>query len=509
MTGCLNFNLMVFWKLDETSCSTAGDSSGNSRDGTLVNMEDGDCVIANSSVRHVSGFRKAHVFVKWLQIPAICCFYVIFVLSAGRPKIQQDITPGIAIAGTCRLNTTFHYNYQSYRSFGYSFVILQNLSYNVTVSAVNDTFNEGQESASISISTLSDDPNFDGRTVPAIDVSVVDDDHDWPCIRSVGWYWWSMSGYMPPAQVRYEALTHIEYNPHYELTVATDGHIVDTGTINNNLAELVAAAHANRVKVLMMFGEVQEDFTIMIQQPSNRETFVLEALAYVLAHNLDGVNFDWERQVTQQDIQNYTDLIIETKTAFAPHNLLVSVCGHPSSATDRINADALPYLDYINLSSFGNITETGIFEALNIWIDFGADPLQLNSGLGFFGWKPPNSAVNYSDILKMCPDLQPEDDWCGDYHFTGQTSCQQRALYIIDKGYGGLFYFQLNYDNLDDRSLLKAVGDTVRAYGGFCPSYLNADFDGDGDVDLLDLACFVSWWMECTQPGEADCQDVR
>ena len=34
-----------------------------------------------------------------------------------------------------------------------------------------------------------------------------------------------------------------------------------------------------------------------------------------------------------------------------------------------------------------------------------------------------------------------------------------------------------------------------------------ADFNGDGDVDLLDLMAFVSWWMECTFPGEPGCQN--
>ena len=36
-----------------------------------------------------------------------------------------------------------------------------------------------------------------------------------------------------------------------------------------------------------------------------------------------------------------------------------------------------------------------------------------------------------------------------------------------------------------------------------------ADFDVDGDVDLVDLAYFVNGWMECTQPGESGCQDAR
>jgi hypothetical protein len=75
----------------------------------------------NCSVRYGSVYRKAHMCLKGPKTPAICCFYVVFVLSAGQPQILQEIAPGIAFAGTCRLNTAFHSNYRSYRLFGYSF----------------------------------------------------------------------------------------------------------------------------------------------------------------------------------------------------------------------------------------------------------------------------------------------------------------------------------------------------------------------------------------------------
>ncbi len=87
--------------------------------------------LENCSIRHGSVCRKAHVCLKKPKTPAICCFYVFFVLSAGRPRIQQEIAPGIAIAGTCCLNTAFHSNYRSYRPFGYSFSILQNFRPNL------------------------------------------------------------------------------------------------------------------------------------------------------------------------------------------------------------------------------------------------------------------------------------------------------------------------------------------------------------------------------------------
>ena len=254
----------------------------------------------------------------------------------------------------------------------------------------------------------------------------------------------------------------------------------------------------------------------MMEQPSTRATFISDVLNYLLTHDLDGVEYDWEGRPGQtweqwigpegeQDRQNYTDLIIETKTALAPHKLIVSMCGAAWEPC-FITPAAYDYLEFINIMSYHDINHA--IEGLNVWTNCGADRRLLNMGIGLFGRDySAGGTLTYKDIVQLCPDLEPQENLCNNYKFNGPVSCQDHAEYVINNGYGGLFYFQLNYDALDDKSLVKAVGETARAYDGFCPSYLYADFDGDGDVDLADLAIFVSWWMECTHPGEVGCQE--
>jgi hypothetical protein len=48
---------------------------------------------------------------------------------------------------------------------------------------------------------------------------------------------------------------------------------------------------------------------------------------------------------------------------------------------------------------------------------------------------------------------------------------------------------------------------TFRIYDN-CPAWLVADLNGDCKVDLADMAVFAMQWLDCTQPGDPDCQPI-
>ncbi|MFC1739282.1 glycoside hydrolase family 18 protein [Planctomycetota bacterium] len=260
--------------------------------------------------------------------------------------------------------------------------------------------------------------------------------------RVVGWYWWQMKDEFPVSAVRFEDLTHIVYNPEKELHVTPDGHIKETGAIDDNLVELTAKAHNKGVKVLMMMSEPGEDFNVMMSKPSRRTSFIREVVDYLLEHGLDGVEYDWEGnshkdpydwlgQEGQIDRANYTTIIKETKAALREHNLIVTICG-AAWPPCFVTAEAFEHIEFISIMSYRDFEHA--VRGLKVWTDIGAPRSLLNMGM----------AVGFNE------------------HGRDQQLAAKEVRYVMENGYGGLLLFQLNYDTKDDNSMLKTVGETMR-----------------------------------------------
>ena len=259
--------------------------------------------------------------------------------------------------------------------------------------------------------------------------------------RVVGWYWWSMKDQFPISAVRFEDLTHIVYNPENELLVTPDGHLKLTGAIEAHLRELTSKAHSHGVKVLMMMSEPGADFNLMMANPKARATFISEVVDYVVKHNLDGVEFDWEGTSHKDsydwngaegaiDRGNYSRIVKETRAALKPHKLLLSICG-AAWPPCFVTPEAFEHLDFINIMSYRDFDHA--VEGLKVWTDLGASNSLLNMGMA---------------------------------NGTDRKQAARVARHVVKNNFGGLFLFQLNYDVKDDRSMLKAVGDELRALHG-------------------------------------------
>jgi len=52
------------------------------------------------------------------------------------------------------------------------------------------------------------------------------------------------------------------------------------------------------------------------------------------------------------------------------------------------------------------------------------------------------------------------------------------------------------------------IGDASSSYNEVAPAPTSfpGDFDGDGCVDIADLAMFVELWLQCNDPQNPDCE---
>jgi len=261
--------------------------------------------------------------------------------------------------------------------------------------------------------------------------------------RVVGWYWWGMKDVFSISDVRFEDLTHIVYNPEKELLVTPGGHLKLTGAIETHLRELTSRAHAEGVKVLMMMSEPGAAFNRMMANPRARATYISEVVDYLVKHDLDGVEYDWEGNSHKDpydwngaegaiDRENYTQIVKETRAALKPHKLLLSICG-AAWPPHFVTPEAFEYLDFISVMSYRDFDHA--VKGLKVWTAVGAPKSLLNMGM----------AVNFNE------------------HGMDREQAAREARYVVRNKFGGVLLFQLNYDAKEDASMLKAVGDELRA----------------------------------------------
>ena len=299
--------------------------------------------------------------------------------------------------------------------------------------------------------------------------------------RIVAWYTF-MPTEMGVADIRYDDLTHLVFNYHQTVNFFFDaeGHIHPKKVFEKDLNEMVRRAHAKGVKVLIGWPGTEDETTwrTMMSNAKARGRYISELFKYVLDHNLDGVEYDWEGYNDregyswlgaegQADRTYFTSLVIETKKAFAGHNLLVSFCGGISPGLYFINPEAIPYVDWVNLMTYtGNAFSSTeyIADKLKLWADFGMPKAKIHLGIPFYGKSDDGSQfLTYGDIRKKCPDLNPQDNKCGEILFHGERLIRDKIDYVIKNNYGGIFCFYINLDSVnEDKSLLGIIGDAMR-----------------------------------------------
>ena len=90
-------------------------------------------------------------------------------------------------------------------------------------------------------------------------------------------------------------------------------------------------------------------FGPVMTSPERRQRFIQCFLKYCLDHQLDGVDFDWEFPQGKDENSAYSLALSETKIAFEPHGLLVTVA---LSSSQQLSAEAYQAVDRVHVMSY-------------------------------------------------------------------------------------------------------------------------------------------------------------
>jgi chitinase len=255
-----------------------------------------------------------------------------------------------------------------------------------------------------------------------------------------------------------QSLTDILY---FSAEPRADGTL-DTSRLSESTWELLArmkTEHGTRVHLSVGGWERGNDFPALAADPTLRRAFIQNLLDYLLAHHLNGADFDWEFPQDDTEFDNYVALLAETRSALSPHGLTVSVA-LPADPSFPLADFAV--VDRIHVMSYDRAPQHATYEQavddLNLFLDAGIPAEKLILGVPFYGRKtsPPYDAFSYAEIVEGYSPAPGVDEVDGIY-FNGLEMIQRKVCHALENRLGGVMAWELSQDTDDSASLLQRM----------------------------------------------------
>lgn len=276
-------------------------------------------------------------------------------------------------------------------------------------------------------------------------------------------------GYLPYyryssfGQMDLNLVTHINY---FSIQTSSAGVLSTPNIVNANLDNVVATMHALGKTVSITVGPTS--LSTLAANETSRNTFAANIKTYLDAHNLDGVDIDWEPPGgTATNVANYGLLIDALYTQLHPSGKLITAAVNPY--TKEIPAATVnAQMDWLNIMCYDfHYDNTSPYSesvsGMNGWASYGVQKSKLVMGVPYYGkygtsWSDAHSKT-YNTILNDYKNVYgdypaPEVDSYLDgannlVYFNGQATMQKKMAFLRDNGFAGTMIWELGQDHWD------------------------------------------------------------
>ena len=274
-------------------------------------------------------------------------------------------------------------------------------------------------------------------------------------------------GYLPTwagsvSDIQFSKLTHVNYA--FLIPTSTG----DYNPIENpsKLQSLVAAAHANGVKVLVSVGGGGggNGFHSIVANATYRTNFVNKMLSFANQYNLDGIDIDWEYPSDGTEANNFLVMLQQLSATMHSNGKLctVAVIGDYGN---HIVTGVFDVVDYLMIMAYDDndyqhSTYNLAVQCMNYWLGRGVPAAKAILGVPFYGrptWE------TYAQLLAKGAD--PYSDTYNGVGYNGITTIKNKTNLAFDRG-GGIMMWELSGDVSGLYSLVSAIHEVVVTHGG-------------------------------------------
>ena len=272
-------------------------------------------------------------------------------------------------------------------------------------------------------------------------------------------------GYLPawrgavvPTQLR--QLTHVNY-AFVQPTAAGSLEAVPNPA---KLRQLVAAAHAARVRVLISVGGWHDGdhsaFDAIGASLVLINIFTTSLLKLVDDYQLDGIDVDWEHP-DSATAAGYAALVHALASRLHPRGqLLTAAVAGAGWAGRGILPSVFEDVDFLNIMAYDNpppahATYAAATQALAYWLGRGLPRSKTVLGLPFYG-----QPTQESFAALLARGASPAADSVGEVGYNGLVTIRRKTALALDQA-SGVMIWELTQDTAGASSLLVAIGQVV------------------------------------------------
>ena len=297
-------------------------------------------------------------------------------------------------------------------------------------------------------------------------------------------------GYVPDyeynaisSKIDYSAVTRLNY---FSLVANSNGSLNTTSVDgypfsppvppsppqpNDQIDPLVTAAHAASPRVAVSITiDPASAFQAIADSPTATSAFITNILAFTSAHNLDGIDLDYEPgTLTGTQITSWGNFLASLHAQTAAHGLILSAAVQAAQMivpkADISDLDSFYLMDYdLDFNSSAPFSDWKAY--LTNWTNYGVPKSKLIVGVPFYGragtgWNNSQTST-YSSILSgyaslhggalPAPTVDSITIGSNTWGFDSISDMQTDANYILQNSYGGMMIWELGQDQFTSTS---------------------------------------------------------
>jgi len=221
----------------------------------------------------------------------------------------------------------------------------------------------------------------------------------------------------------------------------------------------------------------KDNWSRLIDIPSNRPAFILKIVDYLVANNLDGVDMDLEwGDVTS----GYSGFVTELDTALNSIDKLLTVAFPSKTLYSNVSRDALNAFDFINIMAYDQTGpwrpqspgQHSSFDFASQSIDFwektaGVPREKLTLGVPFYGYDFVSTStvntVTYKQMVAADP-AYADLDTVGKAYYNGRPTIEAKVNLANEK-VAGIMIWEIGQNSFDEYSLLSTIHNKYTSLG--------------------------------------------
>ncbi len=280
--------------------------------------------------------------------------------------------------------------------------------------------------------------------------------------------------FVNPGLIDYSKLTHINIafeNPD------TAGNL----SWNPGNQALIEKAHENGVKVLVSIGGGAESGDSVIREKyfrlindSNRYEFISKISAYIVYHDLDGLDVDLEGPAINSDYGNFIRVLSDS---LKPRGKILTAALSRGYGGTKVTDETLQYFDFINIMAYdatgpwnrknaGQHSSYALAEShLKYWKSRGLSQEKAILGVPFYGYgfrkDYSQQTFSYSYLLENYSHADKKDKVGRRIYYNGIPTIKRKTRLAMQQG-GGIMIWELSSDAFGAKSLLLAIDQAIK-----------------------------------------------